>query len=77
MNADAVMTSLNARFNTFVTPNWSVNPTAASDRIDAVTIPNPIAGKRRFNASPQPLTAANSCGVSLANSAQLFELASQ
>src|SRR3977135_1133073 len=27
-----------------VTPNWSVNPTPATARIEAVTMPNPIAG---------------------------------
>src|SRR5437660_945737 len=40
------MMSPNARLNTFVTPNCSVNPTAAMARIEAVTRPNPIDARR-------------------------------
>jgi hypothetical protein len=35
-----------------VTPNWRVKPTPARARIDAVTTPNPIAGKSRLTEAP-------------------------
>src|SRR5215831_13704656 len=38
------MMSPYARLRMLVTPNWSVNPTPATARMDAVTMPNPIAG---------------------------------
>src|SRR5438552_2203453 len=34
-----------------VTPNWRVNPTPATARMDAVTMPNPIAGTSVFTAA--------------------------
>src|SRR6266851_9399751 len=34
-----------------VTPNWRVNPTPATARMDAVTRPNPIAGNRVLTAA--------------------------
>src|SRR5215472_8956538 len=49
------MISPYARLRMLVTPNWSVNPTPATARMDAVTMPNPIAGTRVLNiASPAP-----------------------
>ena len=35
-----------------VTPNWRVNPTPATARMEAVTMPNPIAGTIVFTAAP-------------------------
>src|ERR1035441_2584802 len=35
-------------------PNWSVNPTAASARIDAVTSPNPIELRKSSISPPSP-----------------------
>src|SRR5450432_3156117 len=42
-----------------VTPNWRVNPTPATARIEAVTRPNPIAGTSVFTTAA---TVADECG---------------
>ena len=43
-----------ARLSTSVTPNWSVNPTDAMARTEAVTSPNPSEDRKIVIGAPPP-----------------------
>src|SRR5215467_16293754 len=51
------MMSPYARLRMLVTPNWRVKPTPATARMDAVTMPNPIAGTSVLTSASSALRA--------------------